>query len=326
VTGEEVRTHRVPAGARGARLDAHLAAAFPDLSRARLQALIEAGQVTLDGRPAKPAARLKGGEEVQVRVPPAAPAAPAPQDLPLRVLYEDRDLLVLDKAPGMVVHPGAGHADGTVVNALLYRVRDLQGIGGELRPGIVHRLDKDTSGCLVVAKHERALTALQRAFKTRQVHKRYLAIVHGSPPPSGTLDTPYGRHPTQRKKFTGRGRAAGAGERRAVTRYAVRERFPGAALLEVELLTGRTHQIRVHLSEAGHPLLGDALYGGARRGKGAVARAQQALGRQALHAWKLELPHPSSGEVLLLTAEPPPDFLAALELLRGGEPATARPR
>lgn len=320
MSGEEVRAHRVPAGARGARLDAHLAATFPDLSRARLQALIQAGRVTVEEKPAKPSTRLRGGESVLLRIPPAAPAAPVAQELPLCVLYEDPDLLVLDKAPGMVVHPGAGHADGTVVNALLHRVRDLRGIGGELRPGIVHRLDKDTSGCLVVAKHERALAALQRAFKGRQVHKRYLAIVHGAPAPSGTLDTPYGRHPTQRRKFTGR-----SGSKRAVTRYAVREQLAGAALLEVELHTGRTHQIRVHLAEAGHPLLGDALYGGARRGRGAVALAQQALGRQALHAWRLEFPHPTSGEMLRVTADPPPDFRAALDLLRQ-EAATSRRR
>jgi 23S rRNA pseudouridine1911/1915/1917 synthase len=241
---------------------------------------------------------------VALEIPPPAPAEPQAQDLPLRVLHEDADLLVLDKAAGMVVHPAAGHADGTLVNALLHRVKDLRGVGGQLRPGIVHRLDRDTSGCLVVAKHEQALRALQQAFAGRDVHKRYLAIVHGVPRAAqATIDTPYGRHPTQRKKFTGKLKAG----KRAVTAYQVRERFPAAALLEVALHTGRTHQIRVHLAEAGHPLLGDALYG---------RRRTEAIGRQALHAWKLDFPHPRTGARMAFEAPPPPDFAAALETLR----------
>lgn len=304
MVGGEVRRHLVPKESRGDRLDAHLARAFADLSRARLQQLIQDGRLLVDGRAPKPSLRLKGGEVVELTVPPPAPARPLPQDLPLRVLYEDEDLLVLDKAAGMVVHPAAGHADGTLVNALLHRVKDLRGVGGELRPGIVHRLDRDTSGCLVVAKHEQALSALQRAFKGREVHKRYLAIVQGVPRAAqATIDTPYGRHPRQRKKFTGRLKEG----KRAVTAYQVRERLQGAALLEVELLTGRTHQIRVHLAEAGHPLLGDALYG---------RRRSPAIARQALHAWRLDFPHPRTGERMAFEAPPPPDFTAALEALR----------
>jgi len=301
-----IRRHRVPPEARGERLDAHLARAFPDLSRARLRQLLEQGRLTVTGRPAdKPALRLKGGEEVALDVPPPAPAEPQPQDLPLRVLHEDEDLLVLDKAAGMVVHPAAGHADGTLVNALLHRVKDLRGVGGELRPGIVHRLDRDTSGCLVVAKHEQALRALQQAFAGRSVHKRYLAIVHGVPRAAkATIDTPYGRHPTQRKKFTGKLKAG----KRAVTAYEVVERLGSdAALLEVELHTGRTHQIRVHLAEAGHPLLGDALYS---------RRRTEVIGRQALHAWKLDFPHPRTGRRMAFEAPPPEDFQAALRALR----------
>ncbi|HEY8208919.1 MAG TPA: RluA family pseudouridine synthase [Myxococcaceae bacterium] len=302
-----VRQHRVPLEAKGERLDAHLAKAFPDLSRARLRQLLEQGRVTLSSRAAsKPALRLKGGEEVALEIPPPAPAEPQAQDLPLRVLHEDADLLVLDKAAGMVVHPAAGHADGTLVNALLHRVKDLRGVGGQLRPGIVHRLDRDTSGCLVVAKHEQALRALQQAFAGRDVHKRYLAIVHGVPRAAqATLDTPYGRHPSQRKKFTGKLKSG----KRAVTSYRVRERFASAALLEVELHTGRTHQIRVHLAEAGHPLLGDQLYG---------RRRAKVIGRQALHAWTLDFPHPRTGERMAFEAPPPPDFTAALEALRAG--------
>ncbi len=236
-----------------------------------------------------------------------------PEDLPLRVLHEDRDLVVLDKAAGMVVHPAAGNWSGTLVNALLHRVKDLEGVGGELRPGIVHRLDKDTSGCLVVAKNERALAALQASFKAREVDKRYLALVSGSPPEKAELDTLYGRHPKDRKRFTGRVTTG----KRALTRYAVVERFPDAALLEVELLTGRTHQIRVHLAEAGHPLLADGLYGRQRRAKGRALEAQEAIGRQALHAWKLAFAHPRTGKRLAFEAPLPADFERALTVLRG---------
>ena len=303
----------MPPEARGERVDQHLARAFPDLSRSRLQGLMEAGHVRVDGRPAKASQRLKGGEGVVVHVPPPVPAVPEPEALPVQVLYEDRDVLVVDKAPGMVVHPGAGHGTGTLVNALLHRVKDLSGVGGELRPGIVHRLDKDTSGCLVVAKHESALVALQKAFKSRTVEKTYLALVHGAPRPEGRIETLYGRHPVHRQRFTGRVKEG----KPALTLYRVREQYEGAALVEVDLLTGRTHQIRVHLSEAGHPLLGDTLYGAGRKAKGRVAEAQETLGRQALHAWKLAFPHPRTGKLVRTEAPLPADFEAALKHLRG---------
>ncbi|HYX92938.1 MAG TPA: RluA family pseudouridine synthase, partial [Myxococcaceae bacterium] len=275
----ERRVHVVPSEAKGSRLDQHLAAAFPDLTRSRIQSLIDQGHLSIQGRVAKPSLRLRGGERVELELPPPEPAAPVAEELPLRVLYEDADLVVLDKAAGMVVHPAPGHPQGTLVNALLHRVKDLAGIGGEARPGIVHRLDKDTSGCLVVAKNERAHVALQEAFRGRAVHKTYLALVHGSPErDAGRIETLYARHPIHRKKFTGKAKRG----KPAMTGYLVRERFDGAALVEVDLLTGRTHQARVHLAELGHPLLCDALYGGARRTTGAVADAQRALGRQAL--------------------------------------------
>jgi 23S rRNA pseudouridine1911/1915/1917 synthase len=236
------------------------------------------------------------------------------EELPLAVLHEDRDLVVVDKAAGMVVHPGAGHASGTLVNALLHRVKDLAGVGGELRPGIVHRLDKDTTGCLVVAKHEKALVALQKAFKTREVEKTYLALVHGVPRAAeARIETLYGRHPVNRQRFTGKVKEG----KPALTVYRVREPFEGAALVEVDLLTGRTHQIRAHLSEAGHPLLCDTLYGSGRKAKGRAVEAQEVLGRQALHAWKLAFPHPRTGRVLHVEAPLPPDFTAALKVLRG---------
>jgi 23S rRNA pseudouridine1911/1915/1917 synthase len=194
-------------------------------------------------------------------------------------------------------------------------VKDLAGVGGELRPGIVHRLDKDTTGCLVVAKHEGALVALQKAFKTRAVEKTYLALVHGHPKkPEGRIETLYGRHPVHRQRFTGKVKEG----KQALTVYRVRELFEGAALVELDLLTGRTHQIRVHMAESGHPLLGDALYGAGRKGKGRVAEAQAALGRQALHAWRLCFEHPRTGKRLNLEAPVPGDLAAALDTLRAG--------
>lgn len=300
-------------------MDQYLARAFPDLTRSRIQGLIEAGHVLADGQPVKTARRLRGGELLSLHVPAPVPAVPLAEELPLAVLHEDKDLVVVDKAAGMVVHPGAGHASGTLVNALLHRVKDLAGVGGELRPGIVHRLDKDTTGCLVVAKSEQALVALQKSFKTREVEKTYLALVHGAPPAEGRIETLYGRHPIHRQRFTGKVREG----KPAITAFRTLETFDGAALVEVDLFTGRTHQIRVHLTEAGHPLLGDALYGAGRKAKGLAAQAQEQLGRQALHAWRLAFAHPRTGKPLKLEAPIPADLTAALALLRGtdAEPA-----
>jgi 23S rRNA pseudouridine1911/1915/1917 synthase len=306
------RTARLLASARGRRLDQALVEAFPGLSRARLQSLIREGRVLVDGKPAKSASRVKGGEGVELSLPPPLPARPEAENLPLTVLFQDRDLLVLDKKAGMVVHPAAGHWRGTLVNALLHHVRDLGGVGGALRPGLVHRLDKDTSGCLVVAKNDAALAGLQASFKTHRVEKTYLALVHGRPPKEGRIETAYGRHPRHRQRFTGQLRIG----KPAVTVYRVRERLEGASLLEVDLLTGRTHQIRVHLAEAGHPLLGDALYGGARKGDARVKAVQATLGRQALHAWRLAFPHPRTGVRRAFEAPLPADLGAALEALR----------
>jgi 23S rRNA pseudouridine1911/1915/1917 synthase len=309
----DAREQRAPPDSRGERLDQVLARLFPEFTRSRLQGLIEAGHVLVDGKSAKAGARLKGGERLNLEVPPPTPALPVAEALPVTVLHEDKDLVVVDKAAGMVVHPGAGHASGTLVNALLHRVKDLAGVGGELRPGIVHRLDKDTSGCLVVAKHETALVALQKAFKTRTVEKTYLALVHGVPKAAeARIETLYGRHPVNRQRYTGKVKEG----KPALTAYRVLESFDGAALVEVDLLTGRTHQIRVHLSEAGHPLLGDTLYGAGRKPKGRGAEAQELVGRQALHAWKLALPHPRTGKVLRVEAPLPADFTAALKALR----------
>ncbi len=292
--------------ARGARIDQHLASVLPELTRSRLKALIEEGHVTLGGKPIRAALRLKGGEALEVEVPPVQTTELTAQDLPLKVVFQDAHLLVLDKAAGMVVHPGAGNRDGTLVNALLFHVSDLAGIGGELRPGIVHRLDKDTSGLLVVAKTDAALTSLQAAFKARTVEKTYLALVHGAPPMKGTFRTLYGRHPHHRQRFSGKVKTG----KEAVTHFVTTERFARASLVEIILETGRTHQIRAHFSDAGFPLLGDALYGGVKKAGPLV------IGRQALHAWKLKFPHPKSGKLLTYVAGPPKDFRDAQKALR----------
>jgi 23S rRNA pseudouridine1911/1915/1917 synthase len=318
VSAPEIRSFVVPGALAGVRLDVALARLAPDLTRSRVQRLVAGGRVLVEGRPAKASARLRGGEAVAVEVEPPEPPGAVAQDLPLAVLHEDRDLVVLDKAAGMVVHPARGSPHSTVVNALLHRLGPGAG-RAPARLGLVHRLDRDTSGCLVVARTEAALAALQAQWKGRTVEKVYLAICHGALADAGTLDTPYGRHPRDRTRFTGRLRTA---SRRAVTEWRAVERFGAAATLaEVVLHTGRTHQIRVHLSEAGHPLLGDAAYGGARREArapgGVAARAAAAIGRQALHAARLSFDHPRTGRRVTFEAPPPEDFRRALAVLRG---------
>lgn len=289
----------------------------PSLSRARVQRLLADGCVRVDGGTAKPASRLRGNERIVLEIPDPEPSGLVAQDLPLTVLHEDRDLLVLDKRAGMVVHPARGTPHSTVVNALLHRLGG-KGDGGD-RPGLVHRLDKDTSGCLVVARTEAALLDLQAQFQGRSVEKVYLALVHGRIADEGRLETPYGRHPRDRKRFTSR-----AGSRRAISAWRVQERFGDrAALVEVTIQTGRTHQIRVHLSEAGHPVLADATYGGARRearldAADPLRLAGAAVGRQALHAWKLAFHHPRTGRLRRFEAPIPPDLAAAIAILRRG--------
>ena len=282
-----------------------------------MQRLLADGCVLVDGRLAKASVRLRGNERISLTLPDPEPSGITPQDLPLTVLHEDRDLLVLDKRAGMVVHPARGTPHSTVVNALLHRLGGAAP-GGE-RPGLVHRLDKDTSGCLVVARTEAALVDLQAQFQAREVEKVYLALVHGRLPDEGRLETPYGRHPRDRKRFTGR-----QGSRRALTEWRVQERFGDrATLAEVILHTGRTHQIRVHLSEAGHPVVADAAYGGIRREARLPAGdplkvAAASVGRQALHAWRLAFRHPRTGKVKRFEAPLPPDLAAAIEILRKG--------
>ena len=305
--------------AAGWRLDRWLARELPGHSRSRLQALIEAGFVLLEGRPARASSRLRAGQTVVVSIPAPRPATPRPEAIALAIVHEDERLLVIEKPAGLVVHPGAGVAQGTLVNALLHHVRDLSGIGGELRPGIVHRLDKGTSGLMVVAKDDATHRDLVRQFAGRTVEKEYLAIVLGVPRPArGVVDSPIGRDPVNRKKMSLRARRA----RAARSDYAVAEVLDGAALVRVRIHTGRTHQVRVHLASLGHPVAGDALYGGRRAPSSRRATAREslrALSRPALHAARLAFDHPGTGQRLEFASPLPPDLedlrrrLAALD-------------
>lgn len=288
----------------GQRLDLFLAR-VSGLSRARVQRLIADGHVLVAGHPQKPRHRVMTGEHIRLRVPPLTPLALTPETIPLDILHEDDDLIVLNKPAGMVVHPGAGHTTGTLVHGLLSHCGRLPGIGGVERPGIVHRLDRDTSGVLVVAKTEAAHHSLSRQFKTRVVKKRYLALVHGEiRQASGCIEAAIGRREHDRKRMGVRE----SGGREARTTYRVIRQLPGMTLLDLGLETGRTHQIRVHLSHIGHPVVGDRVYGGRReqrRDRGHELRAA----RQMLHAWQLAIHHPSTGAWVEFTAPIPEDFL-----------------
>jgi 23S rRNA pseudouridine1911/1915/1917 synthase len=300
----------------GARLDVWLARRLPDLSRARVQALMAEGAVRLDGHPARPSLRLRGGEEITVEVPDPVAAAVTPEDLPLAIVHQDAWLAVVDKPAGMTVHPGAGRTAGTLVGALLHHVRDLSGVGGVLRPGIVHRLDRGTSGLMVVAKDDDTHRALAAQFAARTVEKEYLAVVHGVPRArQGTIDAAIGRDPVHRMKMSVRAPRA----RAARSSYTVVEPLDGAALLRVRIHTGRTHQIRVHLASLGHPNPGDATYRGTRTPssrRAASRTALAALDRPALHAASLAFAHPATGARLRFESPFPADLQALLQALR----------
>jgi len=298
------------------RLDLFISREVPDLTRSAVQRLIDAGLITVNGVPPRPSLKLKGGEQVFIKIPPPAPAVPLAEELPLVILYEDSDLIVLDKAAGMSVHPGAGNPDGTLVNALLSHCDDLSGIGGEIRPGIVHRIDKDTTGVIVVAKNDRAHLELARQFEEHSIKRVYFALVYGSPKTDkGRIESAIGRHPVDRKKMSGNARRG----KHAVTHWKVIGRYGPVTAVELRLETGRTHQIRVHLSEAGFPLLGDPVYGGSGRLTGLKDPALQALirklGRQALHARILGFLHPASGEFMEFSSPLPEDMGRILEHL-----------
>lgn len=300
----------VSPGEGGGRLDKWLANRLPELSRSRIQALIRGGLVFVGGRAAKANHAVRAGDVVDLEVPAPVAVELRPEPIPLDVLYEDSDIIVVNKPAGLVVHPAPGHPGGTLVNALLNHCRDLAGIGGELRPGIVHRLDKDTSGALVAAKNEVAMRRLVSLFKGRHVTKVYVAIVAGVPsPPAGLLETLVGRSRHDRQKMTVN---PSSGGREAVTRYETVESYEGASLLRVRIETGRSHQIRVHMSHIGNSILGDAKYGRARR----IPGTDQPVERQMLHAASLSFRHPRSGRAMEFQAPLPADMEAVLAALR----------
>lgn len=298
------------------RLDRALSEKFPGHSRSALARLIEEGHVTIDGRLAKkPSQQVEPEQRIEVDFPAPAPTTIEAQELPLHILYEDEDLVVLDKPAGLVVHPAAGHRDQTLVNALLFTVKDLSGIGGEIRPGIVHRLDKDTSGVMVIAKNDEAHRKLTAAWSTDAVRKEYLALVYGTPSPDrGTIDAPIARDPRDRKRM-----AVVPGGRRAITEYEVVERLRAVSLVKCTLRTGRTHQIRVHMKSIGHPIVGDPVYSGPQwRGipDKKVQRALASLTRQALHAVRITFPHPRTGVAVTFESALAGDVAGVVEGVR----------
>jgi 23S rRNA pseudouridine1911/1915/1917 synthase len=287
------------------RLDSFLATILPDLSRSRLQSLIKEGQITVNGTAAKPSMELIGGEEIYLKIPEPEELQLIAEDLPLAIVYEDADIIVIDKPQGMVVHPAAGHDKGTLVNALLHHCKDLSGINGVIRPGIVHRIDKDTSGLLVAAKNDAAHTALSERWQEHDIKREYLAILHGVVAENaGIIDAPIGRHTRQRQKMA----VLPDKGRHAVTNYYVLERFKTYTYAKMELDTGRTHQIRVHMSHLGYPVAGDPLYG-PRKNPLNVAG-------QLLHAATLGFNHPRTGEYVEFKSEPPAYFQEVLDKLR----------
>ena len=305
-----------PEGNEPMRIDLFISSQLEGETRAAVQRLIDAGNVLVDGQEVRSSLKLKGGEQITVDVPDPVAVDPKPEAIPLEVLYEDHDLIVINKPAGMVVHPGPGNSSGTLVNALLAHCSDLSGIGGELRPGIVHRLDKGTTGVLVAAKNDRAHQGLSAQFHVHSVKRIYQALVFGNPAEdTGKIEGIIGRHPTERLRQSGKARSG----KHAVTRWRARERYGRITLMELRLETGRTHQIRVHLTEAGWPLLGDPLYpDGGRVNNLADPRLKkmiQSLGRQALHARTLGFIHPVTGEYLEFTAGMPADMQALCDYL-----------
>ena len=295
----------IKSGESNQRLDLYLRKRLPSsISRSRIQGLIAEGFIKLNDKPTKPHHKLKQGEKLTVIIPPLVKPEIKPEEIPLEIVYEDDQILVVNKPPGLVVHPAVGNYSGTLVNALLHHCKGLSGIGGILKPGIVHRLDKGTSGLLVCAKTDGAHQGLAGQFKAQEVFKKYIAIVKGRMAfDEGVIDEPVGRHPRYRKKIA----VVQAGGRRAVTHYRVLERFEDFSLVELMPKTGRTHQIRAHMAYLGHPVMGDGEYG----------RRSQLIDRQALHAKTLGFHHPSSGQYLEFTTELPEDMRGAIQKIQG---------
>ncbi len=309
---EQARTARVPEALAGRRFDAALAELFPEFSRSRLTTWIKSGDARLDGQPARPRDPVRGGETVSLQVVLEVQTHAGPEDIALQILYEDAEVIVLDKPAGLVVHPGAGNASGTLVNALLHHDPALSSLA---RAGIVHRLDKDTSGVMVVARTLPAHTSLVAQLSAREVHRQYLAVVVGALVSGGTADAAIDRHPRERVRM-----AVREDGRDAVTHYRLRERFRAHTALECRLETGRTHQIRVHMAHLKHPILGDPLYGGPLKlpkgASDALVTTLRGFRRQALHAETLEFRHPTSGEPVRCSAQVPADLQSLLEALR----------
>ena len=307
------RTFTVAEDAGGSRLDRFLVSVMPDQSRSRIQRLIREGRVRLAGREARANQPVKPGQTILVDVPEPVEPALTPEPLPLPIVYQDRDLVVVDKPAGMVVHPAAGHASGTLVNALLHHTPDLSGVGGQKRPGIVHRLDRGTSGLMVVAKNDAAHEELARQFRDREVEKEYIALVWGVVQAGRRIDAPIGRDAANRKKMSAKARRS----REAVTRIVRAEHFGRTlTLAHVAIYTGRTHQIRVHLSAIGHPVVGDPLYGGVHRRVPGDLRAVTHLERPFLHAARLVFKHPADGRRMEFEAPLPDDLQQVLDQLR----------
>jgi 23S rRNA pseudouridine1911/1915/1917 synthase len=294
----------IDAGHKGVRLDAFLAGHEPDISRSQWAALIRNGWVKVNGLPSKPNHKLRADEIIEWIVPELTPSEVPPEEIPLDIIFEDESMLVLNKQPGLVVHPAAGNETGTLVNALLFHDAAFRSLD---RAGIVHRLDKDTSGVMVVAKSEESLAELQRQFKARETEKEYLALVWGDPPPGGRIQTPIGRHPVSRQKMA----VLKEGGREAMSSFETLERFDEAALVRVNIETGRTHQIRVHMAHVGHPIVGDPVYGRRRRGK-----LPSNPSRQMLHAAKLSFSHPRTGKRLSFEVPLFDDMQVLLDELR----------
>ena len=301
----------------GLRLDNFLTSLLPDLSRSQIQRLIKDGRVKGPAGAVRASTAVHQGQTYQIDIPAPGPTAPAPEALPLLIVYQDPDVVVLDKPAGMVVHPAAGHSSGTLVNALLHHITDLSGVGGELRPGIVHRLDRGTSGLMVVAKNDRAHQELSRQFADREIEKEYVALVWGVVQAGRRIDAAIGRDPHHRQKMSTRARRA----RSAVTRVTAAEHLKGVSLIKVAIATGRTHQIRVHLSAIGHPIVGDAVYGGIHRRTQPNLRVVMRLERPFLHAARLAFTHPADGRRVEFESPLPPDLQAVLDGIRHQEEA-----
>ena len=309
---EKEVTFEVPDELAGKRADIVLAHFLSDHTRSQIKKLIDDHNVLVNGQPIKPSKKFDGGEVISVNLPEPVSIDAEPEDIELDIIHEDSSIVVVDKPAGMVVHPGAGVSSGTLVNALLYKCKDLSGIGGKIRPGIVHRLDKDTSGVIVAAKNDQAHNSLVNQFKTREVKKRYVAIVEGNiKVDSGSYTSEIGRDPNNRIKMSSNSKAG----RESLTLWKVLKRFGPATLVEAEPKTGRTHQIRVHFSENGFPILADNVYGHKKQKNKLLASAANAIGRQALHASRIGFMHPETEQYVEFESQIPQDMLLALDYL-----------